>query len=330
MSAPLPRRVSVVVPTCDRPAMLRQALASIRALEGPDLSFEILVGDNGKAPETREVADEFGAVHIPVAQKGASAARNAGLRAANGEFIAFLDDDDVWLADHIRPHLARLDAEPALEGLIGQVIYTDHQLVPTGNPFPEIEPGEGDELLRRMLSGYFPQIGTLVVRRGVRELVGEFDLVLLGGQDLDWMLRIARRRVLGFQKTACILFRGRPPGSYDALQHRRIAFDRKVFLRHATPEWRIWPSAIGFFRAYSGTMRHFYIYFSEAAEVRAKRGLRREAFKAMRIAAGVLPVRALVHVFTPSPMQRALKAVFSKSVSPPSRMQAVPRDSERS
>jgi len=56
--------VSVIVPTCDRPALLRQALASIRALEGADLTFEILVGDNGSASETRAVVEEFGAVYL--------------------------------------------------------------------------------------------------------------------------------------------------------------------------------------------------------------------------------------------------------------------------
>jgi len=306
------RRVSVVVPTCDRPVMLEAALASIRALEADDLAFEILVGDNGKSEITRAVAERYGAIYMPVDERGASAARNAGLRAATSPIIAFLDDDDVWLPGHIRPHLAALDADPSLDALLGQVIYTDNQLNPQGNPFPETPPQPGEDLLRRMLSGYFPQIGTLVMRAELRDAIGEFDPILLGGQDLDFMLRIARRRRLGFQPTACILFRGRPDGSYDALHKRRIKFDRMVFLRHALPERRIFGSAMAFFRAYSGSMRHFYTYFAAAAEVRAGRGLRREALRCMAIAAGVLPVRATVQLFTPSPMQRALKAIISR------------------
>ena len=49
--AAVQRKVSVIVPTCDRPMLLREALASIRALEGHDLTFEILVCDNGTVPE---------------------------------------------------------------------------------------------------------------------------------------------------------------------------------------------------------------------------------------------------------------------------------------
>ena len=108
ITAPKPK-VSVIVPTCDRPALLRQALASIRALEAPDLTFEILVGDNGSDRETPAVAEEFGAVYLKALTRGPSAARNVGLRAATGHFVAFLDDDDVWLPGNVRPHIAQLD-----------------------------------------------------------------------------------------------------------------------------------------------------------------------------------------------------------------------------
>src|SRR5438876_10295673 len=96
-----PVLVSVVVPTRDRPRLLREALASIRAVEGGDLRLEILVADNGTDHETRLVAEEFGARWLRAERPGASATRNVGLREATGEFIAFLDDDDVWLSDHV-------------------------------------------------------------------------------------------------------------------------------------------------------------------------------------------------------------------------------------
>ena len=92
-----PTLVSVIVPTRDRPALLREALASIRAIENDWLKFEILVGDNGSDPASKLAVAEFGAFYMTVAKAGAGAARNAGLKLAKGEFIAFLDDDDVWL-----------------------------------------------------------------------------------------------------------------------------------------------------------------------------------------------------------------------------------------
>jgi len=302
------RRVSVIVPTRNRPALLRQALASIRAVEASDLAFEILVGDNGDDPDSEAACAAYGASHIKVSEPGASAARNAGLRAAQGQYLAFLDDDDVWLPANIRPQLKMLDERNDLEAVFAQVISTDLDLTPTGVALPK-QPGEGDALLRKMLSGLFPQIGTLVARVRVREAIGEFDPVLVGGQDLDWMLRIARTRRLGFARVPVVYFRGRPGGSEDELQLRRIRFDRKVFFRHAVPEWRIWSSPIEFAKAHNNTLGHFYRYFSEAAAERAAAGQRFYALRTALTAAAILPFRAAGDLFRASALRRALHAV---------------------
>ena len=299
------RKVSVIVPTCDRPVYLREALSSIRALEGADFAFEILVCDNGTVPETRSVADEFGAVYLHSAAHGAAATRNVGLRAATGEFLAFLDDDDVWLPGHLRPHIALLDRSPSLEGVIGQAVSTDAQLVPLGAPWPANSPGPPKEMLKAMLSGFFPQIGTTVARASVLERIGELDEDLIGGEDLDWLLRMARPGRLGFVATPCILFRCRPGGSYDKLQRLRIGYDRRVFFRHALPEWRIWASPLEFSRAYSGTLMHFYQYFVDAALDRAQRGERKEALRAIATAVGIFPLRGSYHLIAPRTLRKA-------------------------
>jgi glycosyltransferase involved in cell wall biosynthesis len=298
-------RVSVIVPTCDRPALLRQALSSIRAIEGLDLTFEILVCDNGSAAETPAIAEEFGAIYLKAPTHGPSAARNVGLRTATGEYIAFLDDDDVWLPENVRPHITHLGLNPALDAVIGQAVYSDPNLVPIGPPWPEEAPRDSKQLLRRMLSGFFPQIGTVLARTAVRNTIGEFDETLIGGEDLDWLLRLARRNCLGFIPTPCLLFRLRPAGSYDAIQRNRIAFDRRVFLRHALPEWRIWTSPLDFSRAYSGTLWHFYQYFVDAAVERAARGESYNSFRAIAIAFGIFPLRAVYHLIAPRPLRKA-------------------------
>jgi glycosyltransferase involved in cell wall biosynthesis len=299
-------KVSVIVPTCNRPAPLRQALASIRALEGPDLTLEILVADNGEAPETRAIVEEFGAIYLKATTRGPSAARNVGLRAATGEFLAFLDDDDVWLPGNVRPQIALLDSHSTLDAVIGQVVYTDQNLVPMSPPWPIDAPGEGDQMLRSLLGEFFPQIGTALVRASARERMGEFDEALIAGEDLDWLLRAARKHRLRFVATPCIYFRCRPRGSFDLLHRERIGYARRVFFRHALPEWRIWRSPVEFSRAYSGTLMHFFRYFSEAAVDRAARGERVEALRAIAIALGVFPLRGAYHLIAPRPLRKAL------------------------
>ncbi len=298
-------KVSVIVPTCDRPALLRQALASIRTIEGPDLICEILVGDNGAALETPAIAKEFGAVYLKASTRGPSAARNVGLRAATGQYIAFLDDDDVWLPENVRPQIACLELNRHLDAVICQAVYTDQNLAPLGPPWPDVVPRDNNQLLRKMLGGFFPQIGTVLARASARDLVGEFDESLIGGEDLDWLLRIARRNSLGFVATPGLLFRLKPQGSYDALQRGRIKYDRRVFFRHALSEWRIWRSPLDFAKAYSGTLWHFYQYFVDAAIARAACGERFRAICAIGAAFSVFPLRATYHLVVQRPFRRA-------------------------
>lgn len=290
------RRISAIVPTRDRPQLLREALASIRALEGPDLHIEIIVGDNGAMPQTAEIADAFGARRVEAKGEGASVARNAALQVASGDYIAFLDDDDRWFTTHLRQHLDTLERRPEIEAVIGQVVSADHKMRRVGEPWPAEPPGEGEELLRRMLSGYFPQIGAVVARARVRQDFGTFDEDLTGGEDLDWLLRLARQNKISVVQTESVLFRGRPLGSFDELQLRRSHFDRKVFLRHALPEWRIWKSPKQFFEAWYGTLKHFYRYFVDAAVRRAARGRRIDALRAIWYAFQVFPVRTTYHL----------------------------------
>ncbi|MGU3537477.1 glycosyltransferase family 2 protein [Methylobacterium sp. A54F] len=303
-----PARVSVIVPTCNRPAMLAEALASIRRLEGDDLACEILVGDNGSTPETRAVAERFGAVYVPTARTGCAGARNAALSAATGDFIAFLDDDDVWLPENIRPQLAHLAAHPELEAVTGQAIIVDYSLQNPGRPWPDPHPGAGDDLIRAMLSGYFPQVGTLVVRRSAYEAIGLIDERLIFGSDHDWQLRFARRRTFAFIPVLGVMLRGRPFGSFTALQIRRQRYDRLIFLRHSLPEWRVWRSPRAFLQAYAGTLQHFYWYFVATAEQAGERGERTEVLNAVRGAIMVFPIRAIYHLFRRAKLRRAMMA----------------------
>jgi glycosyltransferase involved in cell wall biosynthesis len=302
---PETKTVSVVVPTNDRPTLLREALKSIRALEHDGLSFEIIVGDNGKSKDTRKITEAFNAVYLHTPINGAAAGRNIALRAATGEYVAFLDDDDLWTSNHIRGHLKLLASNPQLEMVFGQIINTDSQRQPIYGPWPSRLP-EGRELLKLMLSGYFPQIGATVVRTRVRETIGFFDENLISSEDWDWQLRIARSRGVGFVGKPCVLFRQRPIGDYDELQVKRVPFARQIFFRHAIPERRLWSSSMDFARSYFGTMENFLDYFARTAQARAQNGERSAALKAILRAFAVFPTRAVRLLFSKSPLRDAL------------------------
>jgi glycosyltransferase involved in cell wall biosynthesis len=229
MSGPEPVRVSVIVPTKNRAPLLRQALASIRAIEGPDLSIELIVSDNGSVDDSRSVAAEFDAIWLETVAPGASEARNSGLKAATGEFIAFLDDDDVWLPGHLRPHLRLMASQSEIGAVIGQVRNASQDLKHLSDPWPAAA-APPERLFRQML-GFYPQIGGTVVKAVIAREVGWFDPALDGDEDWDWHLRLALTGRVGFVAEPCVLFRQRTHGQGD-LEWSRMRFSSIVLLRN--------------------------------------------------------------------------------------------------
>lgn len=108
-------RVSVIIPCHNYGRYLGEALNSVRTQTFRDL--EIIVVDDGSTDETPEVIAGFADSrlrHRRTMNRGVSAARNAGLDMARGEFIAFLDADDRWHPDKLERQVALMDAEPSL------------------------------------------------------------------------------------------------------------------------------------------------------------------------------------------------------------------------
>lgn len=299
------RRVSVIIATYGRPLLLREALASIRALEGPDLTFEILVGDNGTMPETPETVAEFGGIYTKTTKKGCAPARNLAMQRASGEFIAFLDDDDLWLPEHIRPHIAFLDAHPDYEAVFGQIVSTNALRQPLSGPWPENLPDDGD-VFSTMLGGYFPQVGGSVFRGNAVAKYGLMDETLIGDSDWDWQLRVARNGRVGFISTPCVLFLQREPGSFDDLQFKRLRYTRRIFFRHARTL-----RGLTFRRLYAlhtAALWQFYEYFSTHAISRSQAGQQAGALRAILGAFRTLPIFTVKQLFSATPLRSAFVA----------------------
>ncbi len=286
--------------------MLAVALASIRALEGPDLRVEILLGDNGGLSETAEVAARFGARVLDAPTPGAAAARNAAMRAATGEFIAFLDDDDAWLPGHIQPQLGFLAANPGFAAAVGRVVNTSHLGERDGGPWPDALPAHGD--LYRDFLAHYPQIGATVIRAAVRDSVGYFDERLTYDEDWDWHLRLALRHRVGFVPTECVLFRQRPPGQHDDLQWRRLGFAHRVLLRNLRRAgWRRNPPAHVVARLYLRKLGPYSSYFSQSAILHVAAGERRQARRAFLQSLAASPAHFTKHFAVDASLRHAAR-----------------------
>jgi glycosyltransferase involved in cell wall biosynthesis len=117
-------RVSVVIPAYNASNTLERAIASVCAQTWP--AHEIIVVDDGSSDSTADVAKTFGSVLvIQQANSGVAAARNAGARAATGDWLAFLDADDWYAPDRLRLHAEWIAEDPSLDFLTGDYEYRD-------------------------------------------------------------------------------------------------------------------------------------------------------------------------------------------------------------
>lgn len=95
--------VSIIIPTYNRYQLLKRAILSV--LNQTYKNFEVIIVDDGSSDETLKIKDEFDVVYVYQKNRGVSSARNKGIKAARGEWIAFLDSDDEWHKDKLQKQI---------------------------------------------------------------------------------------------------------------------------------------------------------------------------------------------------------------------------------
>jgi len=184
--------LSVVVRTMDRPQLLAEALSSLA--EGSYRRVEVVLVNDGGQPPTVSGDYPFSVVRVDLPEnRGRAAAANAGVDAATGDYVAFLDDDDVAEAEHLA----------TLAGLVGaagvRVAYTDAAVgvyelaanagwVRVDRRLPYSRDFDADLLL---FDNYIP-FNTLLIDRALLLEVGPFDSELEFFEDWDLLIRLSR------------------------------------------------------------------------------------------------------------------------------------------
>lgn len=171
--------VSVIIPVYNGGRYLRAALESVFAQTYRP--FEVIVVDDGSVDDSGVIAQSFPEVrYINQANQGVAAARNNGIEAARGEFLAFLDQDDLWTPEKLRLQMDQLLSHPDL----GYTLTQQQFFLDPGATLP---PWFRKELLSTVHPGWV--LGTLVVRRSVFEKVGSFATGYSAANDSDWFFR---------------------------------------------------------------------------------------------------------------------------------------------
>ncbi|MFI5361857.1 MAG: glycosyltransferase family 2 protein [Elusimicrobiota bacterium] len=208
-------RVSVVIPAYNVAPFIGEALESVFSQTFAD--YEVIVVNDG-SPDTQELESALAPRlsrlrYIKQANQGASAARNAGLKAARGEFVAFLDADDAWLPEYLKRQLKFLDERGADLVCADAAIFGETR--DAGRTFMQLymgtAPAAGGVTFLDLLSAEKCLItsGILVRLKTVLE-VGLFDEGLRNAQDYDLWMRLARHNArLAYQRETLLRYRVR-------------------------------------------------------------------------------------------------------------------------
>ncbi len=219
--------LSVIIPTYNRADFLVEAIESVLAQDflntsACSSSFEFLVVDDGSMDHTREVVESFGqrVKYHYQENKGVGAARNTGLKQTQGEFVAFLDSDDLWKENKISTQMEFMKSHPDAMMCCTEEIWIRHGVFV--NPKKKHRKYSG-WIFDKVLSLCLLSLSSALFRRRVFDEIGNFDEDFPVCEDYDFGIRLAHRYPIHFLSQPLIVKRG---GHSDQLSKKYWGMDR--------------------------------------------------------------------------------------------------------
>jgi glycosyltransferase involved in cell wall biosynthesis len=206
-----PGLVSIIVPTYDRSELLRSTLDSL--MSQIYSNFEIIVVDDGSPDDkTKILCESYSKVkYLRIKNSGGPARpRNEGIRLAGGDFIAFVDDDDIWLENKLSKQISILESQPETD-----LVHHCCQLISEeGELLDEIigRPGRPEEksgqVYMRMIGNWTLMTSSVVLRKILVEKVGFFNEQMApAGEDMEYWARCALYGSFYYMDEPLVLYR---------------------------------------------------------------------------------------------------------------------------
>lgn len=211
--------VSVIIPTYNRKKFLKEAVRSVLSQSFKEL--EIIVVDDGSSHKSEWVEALDPRIHyIYCAQRGVAAARNFGVSVSSGEYIAFLDSDDLWDKKKLQKQVKFLQGNPEYK-----ICYTNEKWVRDGENLNQMKKHQKHHgwIFEECLPLCIVSASSIIMERQIFYDLGGFDEALPVCEDYDLWLRMSLSYPIAFLDEKLIIKRG---GHSDQLSRKYWGMDR--------------------------------------------------------------------------------------------------------
>lgn len=237
----MPPEISVVLPAYNRADSIAMAAQSVLRQTRKD--FELLIVDDCSTDATAEVIHGIRDPRVQYLKTphnmGPSGARNVGIEAAQGEWVAFQDSDDEWMPEKLDQQMARLAARGMRDVgvycgmiIVGSPEGDDARTTARYHPDPGIASVEGD-IARTLLRHSLISTQTLMARRGALRAIDGFDVNLPALVDWECALRLSRKGSFAFVDSP-LVHQNFSPNSVTKDRWRRAEARRAIVEKHIT------------------------------------------------------------------------------------------------
>jgi glycosyltransferase involved in cell wall biosynthesis len=223
--------VSVIIPTYNHRDWIIETLDSVFAQTYRD--FEVIIVNDGSPDDTntvvKRIVEERGIRYFDQPNAGQAHARNEGLAQARGEFIAFLDDDDLWPPDKLEWQAEVLNTYPDAVMVYGGMRFVDAGHDTAIDPGPDAPAGAIREQFLRRNRIWSP--GQTLIRRSAMREIGPLDESVWGADDWDMYIRLAGVGRVEYRNRLALRYR-KHIGNASGNSIRMYFSQRKVFRKH--------------------------------------------------------------------------------------------------
>lgn len=226
--------VAVVVPCHNAEKTVARALESVFSQNYPAL--EIVAVDDSSTDATAEILQTYTHRGLRLIRtdgvRGAAGARNAGVRAAHSDYIAFLDADDEWLPGKLAQQMDVIEAEPHMTFVACRSRFVDLEGRLIEDLYNRAAPSRGVEAWRTLLAYNFVATPAVLLRRSAFVRIGGFDETLPIAEDQDLWIRLALSGPIGFIDAPLLVVHASADSLSTRYNERRAEFEYAVIRRH--------------------------------------------------------------------------------------------------